>query len=315
MKILKIKIENPEGEILKIQKFSLKNINYLEGDLQDPKEINMYTNQFGEMILLRFVDGVFGALEDKNLIKKSLYNYKLEAIVLHNNEKYNITRIIGEKKEIFIDGIIYNFTEYRNYFNINRNFYRRQIIILPKKRENIGEKRYFFKDEMIYFLEMLGFDELIYEAKYIFNYQKKFLNKLNYKNEIINEKINIINNKIIKYNYLLEKYNLFFKRALIKIYKKKINENINLFSLIIKEDENGFKYLSFDFNLKKETKELNEILKILMDLLVFNYNNKMEILILSASSFKGIKKEKIIEILEIIEKISEKRKKQIIIGK
>ena len=172
MKILELKIKNPLGEIVRDIPFEKIGVSYIYGDIQDPKNLGATINSLGKTLLLKCIDYIFGANEDSNVIKEEIHNYKLEAIVLNDGEKFNITRILGNSDEIYINGKAYTLTDYKSYFGIKRSLYSKQLI-LRKKSTEISYRTNPSKDDVISCLNLLDLLEILEEINNIYESQDR----------------------------------------------------------------------------------------------------------------------------------------------
>ena len=112
MKILKLKIKTPKDEIIKEIKFYQSGVSYIYGDIKYPEKLGATINSLGKTLLLKFIDYIFGANEDKKVIKEAINGYKLEAIVLHNFKEFKVTRILGNPDSIYINNENVTLTDY-----------------------------------------------------------------------------------------------------------------------------------------------------------------------------------------------------------
>lgn len=121
MKILELKIKDSLGEEKNKIKFKEKGINYIFGDIQEPENKKATINSLGKTLLLKFIDYIFGANEDNKIIKEKIKGYTLEAVILVENKKIKVKRILGNSKEITVNDEIYSLSEYKKIFSINRS--------------------------------------------------------------------------------------------------------------------------------------------------------------------------------------------------
>lgn len=204
MKILELKIKNPLGEIKRELQFKKTGVSYVYGDIQDPKNLGATINSLGKTLLLKCIDYIYGANEDKNIIKEAIYNYKLEAIVLHDEERYNITRILGNSDEIYINNKGYTLTDYKNYFEINRSLYSKQLI-LGKKSTEISYRTNPGKDDIISCLELLGLLEMLKEINHIYESQDRITALKGNKKDLVSFYDNFNINQIDEEIYFIDK--------------------------------------------------------------------------------------------------------------
>lgn len=215
MKILELKIKNPLGKEIKSIKFKEKGINYIFGDVQEPKNKKATINSLGKTLLLKFIDYIFGSNEDSKIIKEKIKGYILEAIILVQNEKIKVKRILGNSKEITVNNEIYSLNEYKKFFLINRSLYTKQII-LSKKNNEISNRDKASEDDVLSVLKLLNLEKIVDNVKNIYTLQnnikdlkksKQNLLSLYSKSDIkeINKEIYFIDKEVEKKEIELEK--------------------------------------------------------------------------------------------------------------
>lgn len=184
MKILNLKISTPKNEVLRNIDFNLNGISFIYGDIQDSKNLGATINSLGKTLLLKLIDYILGANEDSNIIKKELQGFVLEAIVLYEKKEYFIKRILGNSDNIFIDGVPYTLTDYKNHFNIKRLVYGKQII-LSKKSTEISVRSNPSSDDVIDCLSLLQLENILEDIDIIYKSQNKIKDYKKQKNEMI----------------------------------------------------------------------------------------------------------------------------------
>lgn len=161
MKILNLKIKDKSNNIIRDIDFNETGISFIFGDIQEPQNPNATINSLGKTLLIKFIDYIYGANEDTTIVKNDLNNYSLDATITHNHNKYNITRKLGNSKEISINNEIYSLVDYKKFFNIQRSLYNKQII-LKKKSHEISYQTKPNKEDVIKFLELLNLKDILY---------------------------------------------------------------------------------------------------------------------------------------------------------
>lgn len=184
MKILELKIKNLENKIVREISFKKVGVSYVYGDIQDPKNLGATINSLGKTLLLKFIDYIFGANEDSSIVKEAIYNYKLEAIIEHNNNNYLICRILGNSESIYINGEPYTLTDYKEYLGIKRSLYSKQII-LKKKSTEISFRTNPSKEDVISCLELLQLNDILDSIDKIYKSQDKIKELKTSKKELI----------------------------------------------------------------------------------------------------------------------------------
>lgn len=133
MKISNLKIVDPQGQLIQNIDFNLEGISYVLGDITAPKDNSKTTNSIGKTLLLKLVDYIFGAKENKDIVKDAIKDYVLVAIVQHNGECFLVNRTLGNSNSITVDGIQKSLEEYKTFFNLNRALLSRQIVLQNKQ--------------------------------------------------------------------------------------------------------------------------------------------------------------------------------------
>lgn len=185
MKILKFKIKDKSGEIIRDIEFVRVGISFIYGDIQDPKNLGATINSLGKTLLIKCIDYIYGANEDSKIIKEDIHGYILEAVIEYENKEYIIKRILGTSEEILINDKPYSLTEYKEFFNIKRSVYGKQIIV-NKKVSEISYRANPNKDDYVNFLNLLGLNDIIKSIEEIYNSQDTIKSYKKNKLELIN---------------------------------------------------------------------------------------------------------------------------------
>lgn len=175
MKILELKIKDSSGKEKKKIKFNEKGINYIFGDIQEPENKKATINSLGKTLLLKFIDYIFGTNEDSKIIKEKIKGYILEAVILVQNEKIKVKRILGNSKEITVNDEIYSLNEYKKIFSISRSLYSKQII-LSKKNNEISNRDKASEDDVLSVLKLLNLKDIVDNVKNIYTLQNNIKN-------------------------------------------------------------------------------------------------------------------------------------------
>lgn len=204
MKILNLKIKNKEDEIVRNINFDENGVSFIYGNIKNPENRGATINSLGKTLLIKFIDYIYGANEDNKSIKDEIKKYSLVANVIYNNEEYIISRELGSSSGIFINNKLYTLNEYKEFFNIERSLYNKQILLKQKANElgygaNPGE------DDYISFLRLLNLDELLVHIKRIYELQNEIKANKNNKKKLINFYGNIDEEKIGEEMYLVDK--------------------------------------------------------------------------------------------------------------
>ncbi|MGR6909023.1 DUF2326 domain-containing protein [Bacillus sp. BSL6] len=131
MKILNLIISNPNGEKVREIQFEKKGITVIYGKVNKPEDEKETSNSIGKTLLLKFIDYIFGANENAEMVKPKIHEWYLDAVVEYEGTKFNIKRILG-KSELIVDGEKYELSEYKERFKIDRKLYNKQVFLTQK---------------------------------------------------------------------------------------------------------------------------------------------------------------------------------------
>lgn len=205
MKIISLKIKKPSKELIRDIAFNENGISFIYGDIQEPSNKKATINSLGKTLLLKFVDYVFGANEDKKAIGEELNGYILEAVVKHKQKEYAVKRVIGETSGVWIGERLYTLTDYKSFFEIKRNLYGKQII-LNKKNTEISYRTTPDKSDVTACLQLLNLINMVDDVEEIYKSQDRIADLKKQKTEIkkISEKIKDIEVSEIQQNVVEE---------------------------------------------------------------------------------------------------------------
>lgn len=277
MKILELNIETPNDIVLKKIKFDEIGVSYIYGDIQQPNEMNGTINSLGKTLLLKFIDYIFGANEDSNIVKKELVGYKLKAIVLYNGKKFNISRTLGIG-EISIDGIEYTLDNYKTFFDIKRSLYAKQFI-LHKKATELGSSSNINKEDIIACLKLLKLLDLVEKANVIYESQDKLELLKKNKNDLIDfcgdfnekqiaEKIYYIDKDVETLSTKIEKIADKIKNIKIASVQKDIIEEYANKSTLLKNQKRDYENNKFEYERLLQFVESSNKIDILSEHIV-----------------------------------------------
>ncbi|HOP93655.1 MAG TPA: DUF2326 domain-containing protein [Acetivibrio thermocellus] len=171
MKILNLKIKDRENNIVRDIDFSEEGISFIYGDIQEPENKRATINSLGKTLLIKFIDYIYGASEDANIVKEVLNGYTLDAVVKYNNRNHRVVRVLGNSQEIFIEGEPpKTLGEYKAFFNIKRSRVSKQILV-GRKLSEIGHRKHPNKDDVVDFIYFLGLENLIESIEKIYESQ------------------------------------------------------------------------------------------------------------------------------------------------
>lgn len=131
MKILNLIINNPNGEKVREIQFEKKGISIIYGKVNKPDNEKETSNSIGKTLLLKFIDYIFGANENAEMVKSKIHDWYLEAVIEYEGKQFNVKRTLG-KSEIMVNGEKYELGEYKQLFKIDRKLYGKQVFLSQK---------------------------------------------------------------------------------------------------------------------------------------------------------------------------------------
>lgn len=207
MKILNLVIRNPKSEKIRELDFEENGLSVIYGKVNKPENEKETSNSIGKTLLLKFIDYIFGANESAEVVKPIIHGWYLEATVKHKNNIVNVKRILGNS-EIEINGGKYSLGEYREFFNIERKLYNKQIFLSQKNHLISGRSEASMDDYTSMFnllkLESLSTELIEYYAvqdkiKELKNLEKRFIELFNeVKISEVEQKIFLLNKTIVE---------------------------------------------------------------------------------------------------------------------
>jgi len=263
MQISNIKIYTNEGLMIRDVDFKLHGLSFVYGDIEKPGDEHETSNKLGKTLLLRFIDYLFGANEDKRAVKEKIHGYRIVGTIVEAGNEYIVDRTLG-KSSFIIDGYPMGLEEYKQKFGISRDMLRKQII-LDSRKHIIAEQSYNpTASEIESALELLNLKDIVSKFSEIDNI-KKDIGKLNdSRNQLI--KLLEISKKAVDN----EIYNNKKEIERLNVEVERLNTQLPTLSIAENKEEYQIKYnqLSFetkDFNSKKfsyiaEKKSLNEFI-------------------------------------------------------
>lgn len=185
MKICNLKIFDPKQTLIRDINFNHNGVSFVLGDMELPKDKSKTSNSIGKTLLLKMVDYIFGANEDKTILKKELNGYTLLAKVVYNQKQYDITREIGSSSKIKIDNEEKTLEEYKAFFSLNRSLLSRQII-LKSKQDIISIMPKPVEEDFNSILALLGLESLKNSVVKIYKLQNDLKQLATVREQILN---------------------------------------------------------------------------------------------------------------------------------
>ena len=188
MKILNLKIVSPANEIIRDVDFNYNGISFIYGNIQMPEDKTSTINSLGKTLFLKMIDFIFGANNDKEIMKKELVGYSIEAVIEHEHVKHVVKRHLTKNSDdnyVYLDDEPLELNDYKKKLGIQRRQYDKQII-LNAKNSLISPREKPSKSDIETFLELLSFDELKKSIELIYDMQINLKNLKENKKNIIN---------------------------------------------------------------------------------------------------------------------------------
>ena len=255
MKILEVKIYSPDNELLREVNFNENGLSIIYGEVEKPNNNNETTNSIGKTVLLKILNVILGAKNSGKDTIKGLKDYKVKSKIKSDDKEYEVSLVIGNSKEYFIDNKKMNLTKYKEFFNIERSYFSKQIMLEKRKNLISNVSKNSTKDDYTTVLHLLYLDEIedIFtkikkkqdEIDIIGKYNKSFkedtteLKKeqfnLEMKKKQIDDELSDLNNKLetLKISENIEE--IAQKRTLVDQNIKDIAEKIQLNEIKIKK--------------------------------------------------------------------------------
>ena len=255
MKILEVKIYSPDNELLREVNFNENGLSIIYGEVEKPNNNNETTNSIGKTVLLKILNVILGAKNSGKDTIKGLKDYKVKSKIKSDDKEYEVSLVIGNSKEYFIDNKKMNLTKYKEFFNIERSYFSKQIMLEKRKNLISNVSKNSTKDDYTTVLHLLYIDEIedIFtkikkkqdEIDIIGKYNKSFkedtteLKKeqfnLEMKKKQIDDELSDLNNKLetLKISENIEE--IAQKRTLVDQNIKDIAEKIQLNEIKIKK--------------------------------------------------------------------------------
>lgn len=203
MKILNLKIKNLENEIIRDIDFNEHGVSFIFGDIQKPENSKATINSLGKTILLKCIDYIYGANEDKKIIKEMIQGYTLVAKIKFEGKEYIVTRVLGSSDTIKVDSKSIDLSKYKEKFNINRKLYHKQFL-LTKKSSLISYNSNKTLQDVNAFLKLLDLNKVITNINKIYKCQDKIKELNRNKNELISYYGNLSDEEIDEKIYFID---------------------------------------------------------------------------------------------------------------
>lgn len=216
MKILKVEIYSPEHEKLREVEFNENGLSVIYGEVEKPKDNNETSNSIGKTVLLKIINIILGAKNSGKDTIKGLEDYIIKAVVKYKDINYDVDIVIGNSKSYHINDEKYQLAKYKEFFNLNRLMYNKQINLDKRKGLISSISKTPNKDDISAILRLLYLDDIQLIFKKIKKLQEniELINKYNnnYKDDMsalekekftyemkkkqLDDEINSLNNRI-----------------------------------------------------------------------------------------------------------------------
>ncbi|MFZ3576775.1 DUF2326 domain-containing protein [Virgibacillus sp. DJP39] len=269
MKILNLTIENPNSEKVRKLNFSETGTSVIYGKITKPNENRETSNSIGKTLLLKFVDYIFGANEDKTVVKEEINGWKLIAIVKYENEEFNVTRKLGSS-DMEINGKLNSLKDYKSFFSIDRNLYNKQIFIKQKSHIISSRPEPTLEDYVSYFsllslYDLANLTRKYYEIQDKLKYLKKIEKEVtsifgDIKPKEINEKIFLTNQNVLEKEEEIKKLNQKISSIEISEEKLELVKNYSDKNYELKKIKSSFESVKLEIiRLKEFIEESNQV--------------------------------------------------------
>lgn len=248
MKILQVKIYSPDSELLRKVEFKDIGLSIIYGDVEKPNNDSETSNSIGKTVLLKILNVILGANNSGKNTIRGLKDYKVESTVKYNEKKYKVNLTIGSSKDYFIEDKKMNLTQYKEYFNIDRQMFSKQIMLEKRKGLISVISKNATKEDYSTILNLLYLSDI----EIVFRKIKK------YQDEI--ELIGKYNNSFKEDTNTLQKeeFNLEMKKKQIDDELVKLNNNLST----LKISENIQEIAQRRIIVDQEIKEISENIQI-----------------------------------------------------
>ena len=302
-RITNIQITKEKSEIM--DEYSNKNykLKLLQSDLQKLKIENKRLTEF----LNDFKDLDVPSSTIKNLYDKA--QFEIPDLV-----KKRLDEVENFQKSIFSD---------------RKHLIEQKLIEILSEQEIIEKHIKNHSKEIERLANLISQNEIFQETMAIYKERSVELQNLMYEqgelskiDGIINERkeeednlatqYNEVKGTYLKHEKLIEDYKTFIYDMVKEIYTEEVEA---YFSIKLKNRHKRNRPFSIEMNLTGDTGEgVGEVRKLLIDLLILKYNNKLEMLIQDSACFSGIDNRQISNIIKLAQKVSLESKKQYIVS-
>ena len=250
MKILKVEIYSPEHEKLREVEFNENGLSVIYGEVEKPKDNNETSNSIGKTVLLKIINIILGAKNSGKDTIKGLEDYTIKAVVKYKDINYDVDIVIGDSKSYHINDEKYQFAKYKEFFNLDRLMYNKQINLDKRKGLISSISKTPNKDDISAILRLLYLDDI----QLIFKKIKKLQENI--------ELINKYNNNYKDDMSALEK-----EKFTYEMKKKQLDDEINSLNNRIQDlkiskdiDDISIKRSNLDYSIKdkREKYQIND---------------------------------------------------------
>ena len=248
MKILQVKIYSPDSELLREVEFKDIGLSIIYGDVEKPNNDSETSNSIGKTVLLKILNVILGANNSGKNTIRGLKDYKVESIVKYNNEKYKVNLTIGSSKDYFIENKKMNLAQYKEYFNIDRKMFSKQIMLEKRKGLISVISKNATKDDYSTILSLLYLSDIECVFRKIKEYQDEIELIGKYKHSFKED-----TNALQK-----EEFNLEMKKKQLDDELIKLNNNLSTLKISENIQEIAQRRISVD----QEIKEISENIQI-----------------------------------------------------
>lgn len=301
-RIANIQITKEKSEIM--DEYTDKNykLKILQSDYQKLKIENKHLSQF--LIDIKDLD------IPSNLIK-----------ILYHKAQFEVPDLVKRRLDE-----VENFQ--RNIFFDRKHLIEQKLNEISSEQETIENQMKNLSKEIERLANVISQNEIFQEAMSIYKERSVELQNLKYEQGELSKIDGIIKDRkeeednlatqynevkgtYLKHEKLIEEYKTFIYEMVQEIYTDKVEA---YFSINLKNRHKRNRPFSIEMNLTGDTGEgVGEVRKLLIDLLIFKYDN-LEILIQDSACFSGIDNRQISNIIKLGQRLSLESKKQYIVS-
>lgn len=289
MKIFKLSAISPAEEQRARIPFNNNDISLIFGNVTQSHDKSQTINSIGKTLALSFINIVYGRRFRKGNYNEELKGYTITAEVEFKGKIYNVSREIGSNAKNFINAVKYTYTEYLDFFQLNRSLLNQQIHLEPKS-ELISNYGNITKTDYEAFLIHLELEDIASISKNIYELQddikkanervkqiKKQFEKENKDGETLDERIFYVNKQVEELEKSMKEVSDKIRNIETSNLKSDTISQYNSLNKKFKALENNIVFLNMEIErLEEYLKETEQITVSSKDILNIFQRSKIE---------------------------------------